>query len=166
MKAAAAGLSVDALRDGNRAAVGDFVAKHRQYLTGKVLDFGCGPQPYKHLVDGEYVPFDPDYGRKPAEPTGVYDAILITQVLQFVENPAETLRRLMADHLKVGGHFVITYHTSWYEAQAADTWRISTRGMERLLAGCEIVAHEAITELLFDNFTMRLTSGVVARRAA
>ena len=90
MKATAAGLTGKALRDGNRAAVGDFVAKQRKYLTGKVLDFGCGKQPYKHLVDGEYVGFDTDYGRKSSHNlrlSGRFDAILITAACPEVPAP-------------------------------------------------------------------------------
>lgn len=165
MRIALPGLNFSQLQQANRDAIGQFVREHANYLQGKVLDFGCGKQPYKDLVRGEYVPFDPGYDSNEdfEIPGAGYDALLVTQVLQFTSEPKETLASLR-DALKDGGHLVMTYHSSWYEAQKQDTWRISKEGMERLLDGMNIIVHQPITVLGFDGFDMKLTYGVVARK--
>lgn len=51
------------LRDYERATIRAFVQKAADegYLSGRVLDYGCGKQPYRDIVEaagGEYVPYD------------------------------------------------------------------------------------------------------------
>ena len=90
----------DTVRNLERTSIRGFVASCSEYLTGSVLDYGCGKQPYRDIVEaagGEYHGFDlvefpanvsgVDYER-PRDGRGVlrvgYDAILCNQVLQYV----------------------------------------------------------------------------------
>src|SRR5689334_10205631 len=83
-------------------------------LSGSLLDIGCGQKPYRSLMPSitEYVGADVVKGpqvdvlitpNKPLPlPDGRFDAVLITQVMEFVEKPAELaaeIRRV----LKPGG---------------------------------------------------------------
>jgi len=134
------------IREVERASLRAFIEKHRGYLKGRVLDFGAGkpgtcaqPEPYRDLVEGEYLPMDvgDDY------PGGFYDAVIFTQVIQYCRYPLATLDALHRN-LRNGGFLVMTYPTNWDEVEGTDLWRFTKRGMEFLLkqAGFEIVHHE------------------------
>jgi len=142
------------LRDYERESIRAFVghAGANGYLSGRVLDFGCGQQPYRDLVaaaGGEYIPFDrahfpgnvsgEDVGGEPWPYTD-YDTILCTQVIQYVDYPADILR---AFKLR-GKVLVMTYPTTWAEVEAADRWRFTKAGMTWMLeqAGFAILLHE------------------------
>ena len=153
------------LRTIERESIRAFVqsAADDGYLDGRVLDYGCGKQPYRDIVeaaDGEYVGFDREFfpgnvsaedigsldKESPEEGTG-FNAILCTQVVQYIpmaEFPAgeflSFLKWLIVDH----GYLVMTYPTNWPEVEPEDLHRFTKAGMERLLteAGFEIVRHE------------------------
>lgn len=138
------------------------------YLSGRVLDYGCGKQPYRSLVESfgaEYMPYDhssfpanvseEDVGDQPfIWPEVDYDAILCTQVVQYIplvrygEEPGRSLQgRLTNFRLALtvqSGHLILTYPTNWPEVEPEDLHRFTKAGMERLLteAGFEIVRHE------------------------
>ena len=154
------------LQKTGRSDIRVFLEARKHLLKGRVLDFGCGTvHRYKDLVDGEWVGFDPGYNAGLARPrNGPYDVILITQVLQFVDDPRATLA-MLDGFLKPGGHWVITYSAGWYECQPEDTWRISKLGMERIFPPAEIIEHEANTTLQFgDGFKLNLLYALVARK--
>jgi SAM-dependent methyltransferase len=158
----------DRIRQIERESIRVFMERHRSYLRGRVLDYGAGkpgtcrqPQPYRDLVDGEYVPFDVDEDL----PGGEFDTVICTQVLQYVESPIESLLD-MHDALKVGGHLVLTYATNWDEVEDADKWRFTGPGIKNLLIRTEfnIVHVERRAEVVINNFRFPLGYGVVARR--
>ena len=140
------------------------------YLSGRVLDYGCGKQPYRDIVEaagGEYHGYD--CAEFPANVSGenvgvlgpprTYAAILCTQVLQYIpheffaegnyydahyiDGPAQFLAELKWLFRK-DGYLVMTYPTNWPEVEPEDLHRFTKAGMERLLteAGFEIVRHE------------------------
>ena len=87
------------LRDVERDSIRRFVqqAASEGYLSGRVLDYGCGRQPYRDIVEaagGEHFPFDrEDFPGNvggvsfayPSREIGI-DTILCTQVIQYVPN--------------------------------------------------------------------------------
>lgn len=158
----AAKIDRPALQQASRAAIKDFVSGCRQYLTGRVLDFGCGLQPYRQFVGGEYVGFDPGYPEHSAEPVGKFDAILSTQVFQVFDDPVATVARLR-EMLNDGGFWVVTYNASWYEIQPEDKWRFSRTGMEALLGGT-VVKHEPTVTMKFNGWSMNFAYGIVAKK--
>jgi len=132
------------------------------YLMGKVLDYGCGKQPYRDVVElagGEYDGYDDvsfpanvsgvdvyieDAELGPQLPYADYDAVLCTQVVQYVEDVHDFLRVLRSFLSKRKGHLVMTYPTNWPEVEQEDLQRFTKAGMERLVtgAGFTIVRHE------------------------
>lgn len=111
------------------------------YLSGRVLDYGCGEQPYRYLIErsifNAYIGFDPavpDYSDD-WRPKGPFDAILCTQVIQYLEYPQDVLREFKQS-LRNGGHLVITGPTSWPIVEANDYWRFTPNGAVRLLERC------------------------------
>lgn len=157
----AAIISRGCVQQANRDAVKDFVRLNQKYLTGRVLDFGCGKQPYRDYVKGEYAPYDPNYPDCGTFPAGRFDAILCTQAVQTLNNPVVTIEALRKV-LNPGGHWVFTYNANWYELQPEDRWRMSASGMEYLLRS-EIIIHEPIVTLQFNGWSMNLTYGIVAK---
>lgn len=178
------------LRTIERDSIRSFVqsAADEGYLSGRVLDYGCGKQPYRDIVaaaGGEYYGFDLPWlpanvsgeivwppgldgavasrdGHETAlhswaRANGYFDAVLCTQVIQYVPlvreshgNYTDTLadwlmdmRVLMDDEKQET--LVMTYPTNWPEVEPEDLHRFTKAGMERLLteAGFEIVRHEA-----------------------
>lgn len=154
------GDAADPIRQVERASIRAFMEKHRGYLKGRVLDFGAGKQPYKDLVEGEYVPYEKDG----ALPGGYFDAVICNQVLQYVMDPLHTLQWGIRASLRVGGALVLTYPTNWDEVEKTDLWRFTELGMALLLQnlGFKVVAQERRAEVVFGNFKFPLGYGVVA----
>jgi hypothetical protein len=129
------------------------------YLQSVVLDYGCGKQPYREIVEahlplgGIYQPFDQVRfpGNVSGENVGEGDpltmsgwgSILCTQITQFVLDVEGLLGRFW-HVLREGGYLVMTYVTNWPEVEPEDLHRHTKAGMERLLtgAGFSIVMHE------------------------
>lgn len=183
------------LRELERDSIRAFVqsAADDGYLSGRVLDYGCGKQPYRDIVKaagGEYLPFDrvafpascaeQDWGDDDAE-IGTLDAILCTQVIQYIEDPFALLRRMPSlfgglKHVDLGGGcLVLTYPTNWPEVEPEDLHRFTKAGMERLLtdAGFAIIRHEprafarlcdeSVPKNLLSSEWLALGYGVIAR---
>lgn len=148
------------VRDLERGSIRTFVEKHRHLLRGRVMDFGCGQQPYKHLVNGEYFPVD----QGDALPDVPLDTILCTQVLQYIPEPSALIAGF-AEWLVHGGHLVMTYPTNWDEVEPTDLWRFTKAGVEQMLrdAGFFVVDHERRAEINLNGFKFPLGYGVVAR---
>ena len=156
------------IRELERKSIRDFVGRNRQYLTGRVLDFGAGklgtcrePQPYRDLVSGEYWPYD----LGDDVPTGKFDAVLCTQVVQYVPDVPRLISSFWS-YLKDGGYLVMTYPTNWDEVEASDLHRFTKSGMERMISDMylTIVSHERRAEIDLGGFKFPLGYGVVARR--
>ena len=160
------------IRELERKSIRDFVERNKQYLTGRVLDFGAGkpgtcrePQPYRDLVSGEYVPVD--IGDEwPIAYAHLYDAILCTQVLQYIPNPAAILGCLNTWLKRGAGTLVMTYAANWDEVEESDFWRFTKAGMGRLLreSGFTVISHERRAEIDLNGFKFPLGYGVVAQR--
>jgi SAM-dependent methyltransferase len=158
-----------------RQSIRDFVRSQSEFLKGRVLDVGCGQQPYRDIVEdagGTYVGYDrPGFpGAVVTEPVGNepfqhrWDAVLMTQVLQYVPTPLSLLRRVCRA-LNPGGAFVLTYATCWDEVESADMWRFTRSGMDEMIrrAGMHVVVHERRAEIELGGFRFPLGGGLVAR---
>jgi len=120
------------------------------FLTGKLLDFGCGAKPYKEFFTNaaEYVGLDyenPGHlhknesidvfynGKEIPFPSGHFDSILATQVLEHVEDLPFTLKEWHRV-LKQGGRLLITAPFTWEEHELPHDYRRFTAiGLEQLL---------------------------------
>ena len=171
-----AGVS-DALTEHENASIRRFVelAASEGYLSGRVLDYGAGRMPYREIVQqagGAYTPYDdPRYPDSMATrylgdwgQGELFDAILCTQVLQYVPEPWSLLTRFH-ELLKPSGWLVLTYPTNWPEVQESDLWRFPRAGMERLLAeaGFNVVLHQRRESLHELGYEWAFGYGVVAR---
>ena len=104
-----------------KAGVDPFVGK-----AGRVLDFGCGPEPVLawllerrgHAVDHYDLFFHPDGSYL----TRQYDAITLTEVLEHLTDPLGTLRAL-SQRLAPGGILsIMTLFHPNEPAKFADWW--------------------------------------------
>ena len=146
-------------------------------LAGAVLDYGCGKQPYREIVEsvGSYHPWDRVQfggsvcGRNIGTTLtsegveGGWDAILSTQVIQYVHRPEDWLSDIAA-MLRPGGYLILTYPGAW-PVLRDHLWSFTQAGMEHLLddAGLTVVRHEIRAALPFDGFSIPTGYGVVAR---
>jgi SAM-dependent methyltransferase len=157
----------DPIRQADITSIRRFMEAYRELLRGRVLDFGAGkegtcrePQPYRYLVDGEYLPYD--VGDKLPEPP--FDVIMCNQVMQYLPNPRRQLREF-AEWLKPRhGVLILTYGTNWDEVEESDLWRFTKAGMETALrqAGFAVGVHERRAEVVLGNFKFATGYGVVA----
>lgn len=135
--------------------------RYSSFLSGKLLDVGCGMQPYKSIFNVEtYVGLDID--NENARDRGVadefydghvfpfrqheFDAILCNQVLEHVFNPDEFLREICRV-MKPGARMVLTVPFVWDEhEQPYDYARYSSFGLCALLErnGLSVIAHEKL----------------------
>jgi SAM-dependent methyltransferase len=149
-------------------------------LRGRLLDVGCGSQPYRALfrVD-EYVGMDIDSevarrravadvfydgGRFPFE-DGRFDAVLCNQVLEHVFDPdafVAEIRRVLAP----GGRLLLTVPFVWDEhEQPWDYARYSSFGLRSLLErhGLRVVRHDKLMDdasvlfQLFNAYVFKVT---------
>jgi SAM-dependent methyltransferase len=128
---------------------------------GRVLDYGCADTPYRRFFPDsvEYVGADlpgnplasleiaPD-GTVPAEPEG-FDAVISTQVLEHVEDPAVYLDECHRV-LRPGGRLLLSTHGIMvYHPDPVDLWRWTGEGLQKAVtaAGFEIERFEGIMGL-------------------
>ena len=167
----------DEIRQLERASIRAFIETSADHLAGRVLDIGCGLQPYRDIVEavgGEYVGYDrvefpgnvsgENIGPDPASLRD-FDAVLMNQVLQYAEEPLDLLLACGAV-LRHGGVLVTTGPTNWPEVEGDDLFRYTMAGIEKLLrwAGFDIVRLERrATVEVGPGFTISLGWGAVAR---
>ena len=144
-----------------RKGLCDAITEYAPLLSGRLLDVGCGSQPYRPLfaVDA-YVGLDIDSetSRKRGVADYLYDgkifpfadssfdAVLCNQVLEHVFNPDEFLGEI-ARVLKPGGKLLLTVPFVWDEhEQPNDYARYSTFGLRALLEkqGIRILQHKKL----------------------
>jgi SAM-dependent methyltransferase len=136
-----------------------------RYLTGRLIDIGCGTKPYARIVSpfvDEHVGVDHVASLHdisavdltgtaydvPAD-EGSFDAALCTSVLEHLEDPRSALeecRRL----LKPGGTAVYTVPFIWHVHEAPrDFYRFTEHGLRYLAdaAGLDVVEMEAMAGL-------------------
>jgi SAM-dependent methyltransferase len=154
----------DDVRRVERWTIREFMRENAGLLTGRVLDFGAGDQPYRNLAKGEYIPWSPG---DPQQATVAFDAIMCNQVTQYVNGLGRVLRDLY-HALKPGGHLVMTFATNWDEVEETDMFRYTRAGMTMLLdqAGFTVVKCERRAEVMHGAFRFPLGYGVVARKDA
>lgn len=131
------------------------------YLSGRLLDVGCGTKPYQQLFDVEqYLGLDidsvptrksgvADYlydGHKFPLQNGEFDAVLCNQVLEHVFNPNDFLLEIHRV-LTPGGKLLLTVPFVWDEhEQPFDYARYSSYGLMSLLkkGGFNIIEHRKL----------------------
>lgn len=132
--------------------------EHLATLEGRVLDVGCGVQPYRAFLGPnvtEHVGIDrtgafaqPDLEGDALNlpvPDACFDAALSTQVLEHVPDPQRALREL-ARVLRPGGTLILTCPGVWpHHEEPYDFYRYTRFGLEHLLkeAGFRIMELKA-----------------------
>jgi SAM-dependent methyltransferase len=154
----------------------EFVIRARDLglLRGRILDYGCGRQPYRQVCEaaGEYFAYDRAsfLGNVSREDvgdvigTGDFDTVLATQVVQYVPDGYRWLRDIRDNILVPGGHLVMTYPTHWPEIRD-DQHRYTKLGMEATLraSAFTVVRHDLRLALPFDGFELAVGYGVIGR---
>ena len=141
-----------------RKGLYESIIKCSAYISGKILDVGCGDKPYKHLFnyteylgldfdkggsndnihadyfyDGTSFPFDED----------IFDSCICTQVFEHVFEPNNFLDEIHRV-LKPEGHLLLTVPFVWDEhEQPYDYGRYSSFGLVSILEkhGFKIIKH-------------------------
>jgi SAM-dependent methyltransferase len=134
------------------------------HVTGDdaLLDYGCADIPYRHFFpsriryeaadlpgNGHATMVLNDDGTVPA-PDDAYDAVLSTQVLEHVTDPASYLAEAYRV-LRPGGRLLVSTHGVFiYHPDPEDCWRWTCAGLRRLVeqAGFRIVRFEGVIGLL------------------
>lgn len=152
-------------------------ALSKGFLRDRVLDYGCGEQPYREAIEiagHHYDGYDRAHfgGSRVTEDVGValmydanaWDSILCTQIVNHVLDPAEVIHDLY-DHLFVKGFLVMTYPTTWPEIRD-DLWRFTERGMNYLLTGAGFTIRDSSKRgaIVENGFELPIGYGVVAQR--
>jgi SAM-dependent methyltransferase len=115
----------------------------------RVLDVGCGPQPYYPLfadIASSYDGSDVEPGPRityvsPVEslpvPDESYELVLCTQVMEHVRHPHQALRE-MTRVLAPGGHLFLTTHGVYpFHPHPGDYWRWTRQGFEAMFEDTE-----------------------------
>jgi len=135
-----------------KKVVYDTARRHAPQLSGRVLDIGCGTQPYrKYTNHSRYVGLETSallrphvVGRAQRLPFGedVFDSVLCTEVLEHVREPRAVLREI-ARVIKTGGTLYLSVPMLWYLHYVPDDYYRFTRyGIQYLLEseGFEVVS--------------------------
>lgn len=139
------------------------VRKYSTYLSGKVMDFGCGNKPFLNLIScKEYVGVDyPSEGHDHANDQvdvfydgkklpfadEAFDSIISTEVFEHIFNLEEMLMELNRV-LKINGNILVTLPFVWIEhEQPNDFARYTSFGISSLMKKCgfEIIHHTKST---------------------
>lgn len=131
------------LREDEAAAIRSFLEHHADLLRGEVLDYGSGRQPYRDIVERAGAVYHPyDSAGFPAstatgEDTGTvayapFDAVVCTQVLQYVPQPRLTVG-VLHSLLKINGWLLMAGPTNWPIVEREDLWRFTPAGARALL---------------------------------
>jgi SAM-dependent methyltransferase len=146
--------------------------RHRAWLSGRVLDVGCGWRPYEKLLACQrYVAMEfsalqcdvrGDAASLPFGP-GAFDGVLCTEVLEHVTKPESVVREL-ARVLRPGGVAYVSAPMYWgIHYEPYDYFRFTRHGLILLAqqAGLEVMAAERLGGL-FSAFGARLADVLAA----
>lgn len=126
------------------------LGEHLPKLTGRVLDVGCGDQPYRPLLRSaqEYVGADLAPGptvdvvvKRGAPwpfPDERFDGLLMTQVMEYVDD-VSTVVSEMRRVLKPGGTAVVSFPFLYNEHGPNDVLRLSAHAAGSVFVGFEPV---------------------------
>jgi SAM-dependent methyltransferase len=120
-----------------------------RYISGDLMDFGCGRKPYENLFNvTKYVGVDVKIsghdhllskidvyydGITVPLPTSTFDSVVCFEVLEHVFNPTQILPELNRV-LKTGGKFLLSVPFCWNEHEVPyDYARYSSFGIKHLL---------------------------------
>lgn len=136
-------------------AIRTFMEHHRRHIVGQTLDFGCGRQPYRDIVQAvgaTYHPYDrakfpdshvkEDVGRD--HPLALeWDTIVCNEVISLVDSPRSVLQAMHSGLQPGNGKLLLTYSQGWRQYNVLDRWRFTRGGMQWLLekAGFEVLIH-------------------------
>ncbi|MFN8144923.1 MAG: class I SAM-dependent methyltransferase [Bacteroidia bacterium] len=139
------------------------VARHADKLNGKLLDFGCGQKPYKHLFNvQEYIGMDIENeahdhrdesidvfydGKKIPFANDCFDSVFSAEVFEHVFNLEEMIAEINRV-MKKGGLLLVTLPFVWQEHEKPNDFaRYSSFGIQHLLKknNFEIEIHERST---------------------
>jgi len=147
----------------NRIMDGALREKGARYLSGRLIDIGCGTKPYAEMMASfvtEHVGVDHEetfhdksnidlFGTAYAIPAddASFDSAACTAVLEHLEEPEAALRECYRV-LKPGGHAIYSVPFIWHVHEAPrDFYRYSKYGLDYLFrkTGFEIVEIEALS---------------------
>lgn len=164
------------VRETERESIRRFVESCSSHFTADVLDYGCGSQPYRDVIEGAGGNYH-GYDRQgfPANVSGrdvgadelrlrSYDAILCTQVAQYWPDPIAELSWLRS-RLNIPGVLVITWPLCWDFVEADDLWRFTPTGMHNLLKGVgfKVARLDERASCMSGEFRFPLGYGAIAR---
>lgn len=137
--------------------------KKQSYLTGKLLDVGCGSKPYleelKNIEEYVGLEYESDVAKQQTKADFFYDgktfpfednffdSALSTQVLEHVSNPQEIVYEI-SRVLKKGGYVMLSAPFSQEEHETPfDFYRFSPQAICQIFAdaGLEIVYYRRLT---------------------
>lgn len=139
-----------------RNGIAQEVKRNARYLSGRVLDFGCGSRPYESLIRcKEYIGLDFEAGHDHRDeridvyydgktipfPNEHFDAVFSSEVFEHLFNVQEIITELHRV-MKNGGHILLTMPFVWDEHEIPyDFCRYTSFGIRHLLekGGFEIV---------------------------
>lgn len=127
----------------------------RAYLSGRLLDVGCGDMPFRAELEPQLAAYDgldpfprSDRVRYVADAQamtpvsdGAYDSVLCLEVLEHVPDPFKAMSEI-GRVLRPGGHLVLSVpHLSRLHDLPHDYYRYTRHGIEQLLkaGGLEMV---------------------------
>jgi SAM-dependent methyltransferase len=153
----------DLIRQIERYSIREYMRSQAHLMmTGNILDFGSGTQPYRSLVKGNYWPLE----KGEPFPDILFDVIMCNQVLQYIED-VPSLLCTFYNHIKEGGYLIMTGGTNWPEVEEDDIARHTRSGIKRLLikAGFDVLRCQVRSELLMlRHFNFSLGWNVLAQR--
>lgn len=135
----------------------NMLKKYSHYLKGRILDIGCGAQPYRSYLREcrEYVGMDINAEIRPDVtgdvkdmpfPEGHFDGVLCTEVLEHLADPEIGIKEINRV-LKKGGYLYLTVPQEWcLHYEPYDYFRFTRYGIKYLLEKneFEILAIERI----------------------
>ena len=134
----------------------ELVTRFAKRARGRLFDYGCGAAPYRgffrdcqeyigaDVTPGPYIDRLLDAEGLTQEPSGSYDAVLSTQVLEHVKDPVAYVRECHR-LLRPGGQLMLSTHGMVEEHGCPyDFHRWTSRGLENLAADCGFEVVESV----------------------